>query len=181
MATGWRLRASRGVVRGLARWACGLGFALSVSPAGAKRFVLDYTVSRRQRWVTIGAWPAWSIVAAREEAQLLKREVDRGIDPLGQRDAATVSDLCRVYSEQHLPRLAKRNASDQRSMIEKFILPEWSGRKVADITPEDVARLLDKVAAERTRPSKKMPKNRRRGMLSPAKPSSVSAARSARD
>jgi len=78
------------------------GFALSISAACAKRFVLDYTVSRRQRRVTIGAWPAWSVTAAREEAQLLKREVDRGIDPLDHRvavrEAKTIADLARFAS-----------------------------------------------------------------------------------
>lgn len=158
-----------------------LGFALSVSPAGAKRFVLDYTIARRQRRVTIGAWPAWSVVATREEAQLLKREVDRGVDPLGQRaavrDAPTVADLARVYREQHLPRLARRNASDQESMLDNLILPEWSGRKVADITPSDVERLLDKVALGRARPRKEKPKNKRRKPLAPARPTPVRANR----
>ncbi len=40
-------------------------------------------------------------------------------------------------------------------MLEKLILPEWKKRKVADITPTDVDRLLTKIAAGRARPSKK--------------------------
>lgn len=158
-----------------------LGFALSISASGSKRFVLDYTIARRQRRMTIGAWPAWSVVAAREEAQLLKREIDRGVDPLDQRaavrDAPTIADLARVYREQHLPRLARRNASDQESMLDKLILPEWSGRKVADITPADVERFLDKVALGRARPRKAKPKNKRRRPLAPARPTPVRANR----
>lgn len=157
------------------------GFALSVSAAGAKRFVLNYVIARRERRITIGAWPAWSVVAAREEAQLLKREVDRGVDPLDQRaavrDAPTIADLARIYREQHLPRLAKRNASDQVSMLEKLILPEWSGRKVADITPADVERLLDKVALGRARPRKANPKNKCKRALQPPRPTPVRANR----
>ena len=74
--------------------------------------MLDHTLSRRRRRVTIGAWPAWTVTATRKEAQLLKREVDRGVDPLDQRiatrDARTFADLARFYTENHLPRPAPR-------------------------------------------------------------------------
>lgn len=157
------------------------GFALCVMPSGSKRFVLDYTFSRRQRRMTIGAWPTWSVAAAREEAQLLKREIDRGVDPLAERqvirDAPRVSDLVKLYREQHLPRLAPRNASDQESMLDKLILPEWKNRLVADITPADVEKLLDRIAAGRARPAKAAPKNRRRKALSSPKPTPVRANR----
>jgi integrase len=158
-----------------------LGFALSLSTAGAKRFVLDYTIARRQRRVTIGAWPAWSVVAAREEARHLKREIDRGVDPLERRDeardAATFGDLATLYREQHLPRLAPRNASDQESMLDKLILPEWRKRKVAEITPADVEKLLRAIAAGRARPAKAEPKNKRRAPLAPPRPTPVRANR----
>jgi len=158
-----------------------LGFALSVSPAGSKRFVLDYYVAGRQRRVTIGAWPAWTVVAARDEAQLLKREVDRGIDPLARRqearEAPTVAVLVEDFIKHHLPKLAARNASDQESMLRKHVLPEWSGRKVADITPRDVEALLDKVAAGRARPSKEKTSRPRRLTLAPAQPTPVRANR----
>lgn len=163
------------------------GFALSISAAGAKRFVLDYTVSRRQRRVTIGAWPAWTVTAAREEAQLLKREVDRGIDPLDQRaatrEAQTFADLARFYVENHLPRLAPRNAADQRSMLDKLILPVWGSRKVAEITPADVERLLDRIALGRDRPKVKAKTRPKRGAQprrpprAPARPTPVRANR----
>ena len=158
-----------------------VGFALSISEAGSKRFVLDYYVAGRQRRVTIGAWPAWTVVAARAEAQVLKREIDRGIDPLARRnearDAPTVGDLVEDFIKHHLPRLAPRNAADQKSMLLRFVLPDWRGRKVAEITPLDVEKLLDKVAAGRARPAKPAPKTKRRRPLAPAKPTPIRANR----
>lgn len=157
------------------------GFALSIAPSGSKRFVLDYTLSGRQRRLTIGAWPDWSVQAAREEAQRLRREIDGGADPLGQRDelraAATVEDLAKFYRENHLPRLAARNASDQVSMLDKLVLPVWGRRAVIDITSEDVERLLDRVAEGRARPAKKPADAKRRKPLQPAKPTPVRANR----
>lgn len=158
-----------------------LGFALSISPSGAKQFILDYYISGRQRRMTIGAWPAWSVTAARTEAQVLKREVDRGHDPLARRQEAraapTIADLADHYIKTHLPRLAARNASDQESMLRKMVLPEWAHRKVADITQQDVEALLAKIAAGRARPAKSAPKTKRRQPLAPPKPTPVRANR----
>ncbi len=53
------------------------GFALRVTPGGAKSFVLDYRAEGRQRRITIGAWPDCTVAAARQTAKDMKREVDR--------------------------------------------------------------------------------------------------------
>jgi hypothetical protein len=58
------------------------GFGLCVYESGRKGFVLIYRLAGRQRRFTIGTWPSWSVTAAREEAQRLKREIDRGEDPV---------------------------------------------------------------------------------------------------
>ena len=52
------------------------GFGLCVYESGRKGFVLIYRSSGRQRRLTIGTWPAWSVVTAREEAKRLKREIE---------------------------------------------------------------------------------------------------------
>jgi hypothetical protein len=85
--------------------------------------------------------------------------------------------LAERYSEEHLPKLAKTNASDQISMLEKLVLLEWKGRMVADITPTDVDLLLSKFAAGRARPANLTPKQKRRKVLAPAKPTPVRANR----
>ena len=157
------------------------GFGLCVYESGRKGFVLIYRMGGQQKRFTIGTWPAWSVIAARKEAKALKREIDRGEDPLGSRRSAriapTVKELAERYIEEHLPKLAKTNASDQTSMLQKLVLPEWKGRMVADITPTDVDRLLTKIAAGRARPAKLQPAQKRRKALAPAKPTPVRANR----
>jgi integrase len=157
------------------------GFGLCVYESGRKGFVLIYRMGGQQKRFTIGTWPAWSVIAARDEAKALKREIDRGEDPLGSRRSArtapTVKELAERYIEEHLPKLAKTNASDQTSMLQKLVLPEWKGRMVADITPTDVDRLLTKIAAGRARPAKLTPTQKRRKSLAPAKPTPVRANR----
>src|ERR1700716_1639671 len=58
------------------------GFGVRVTASGAKAFVLNYTIAGRERRMTIGGYPAWSVQAAREQAKSLRRRVDIGEDPL---------------------------------------------------------------------------------------------------
>jgi hypothetical protein len=68
-----------------------------VTAAGTKAFVVNYCIDGRERRITIGAYPDWSVAAAREQAKALKRDIDRGVDPLGKRiddrEAPTVHEL----------------------------------------------------------------------------------------
>ncbi|GAB4227946.1 MAG: site-specific integrase [Methyloligellaceae bacterium] len=157
------------------------GFGLCVYASGRRAFVLIYRLNGRQRRYTIGSWPEWSVTAAREEAKALKRQIDRGDDPLGARqearEAPTVSELIDRYIVEHTCNLSPRSASDQKSMLRKLVEPEWGSRKAAEITPADVERLLNKIAQGRARPHKAKPKGKRRKPLAPPKPTPVRANR----
>lgn len=156
------------------------GFAVCIYRSGNRAFTIDYRHSGRQRRMTIGRWPEWSTTAARERAKELRREIDAGGDPLGQkesgRDAPRVKDLIDRYVEVHLPKLAARNAADQRSMLARMVMPDWGNKLVTEIAPYDVEKLLNKVALGRARPSKEKPNNRAR-KLQGAKPTPVRANR----
>ena len=93
------------------------------------------------------------------------------------RQAPTVKELIDRFIDEHLPKLECTNAKDQRSMLNGLVLPDWRTRKVADITPTDVDRLLTKIALGRPRPSKTAPKTKRRTPLKPPKPTPIRANR----
>jgi hypothetical protein len=156
------------------------GFSITIYPSGNRAFTLDYRVGGRQRRMTIGRWPEWNTVAARERAKELRRDIDEGIDPLSQkesaREAPRVSDMITRYLAEHTPHLAPRNAADQHTIMHKLVAPDWGSRLVTEITKYDVEKLLNKIAAGRARPSKAKPNNRARKLQGP-KPTPVRANR----
>jgi integrase len=80
------------------------------------------------------------------------------------------------YLAEHVPHLAKTNASDQHAMLTKLVAPHWGRKLVTEITPHDVAKLLNIIAKGRARPSKEKPNNRAR-KLQGAKPTPIRANR----
>jgi integrase len=123
------------------------GFGAQITAAGTISFVLNYRVAGIERRMTIGRFPTWSASAAREKARELRRMIDDGRDPLGERianrEAPTVRDLTRRYLEEHAAK--KRSRYDDEGMLRKWIEPALGGRKVVDITHDDIDRLHAKI------------------------------------
>ncbi len=63
------------------------GFAVCIYGSGSRAFTLDYRHGGRQRRMTLGRWPDWSATAARERAKELRRAIDAGGDPLGEKES----------------------------------------------------------------------------------------------
>jgi len=120
------------------------GFAICIYRSGSRAFTIDYRSAGRQRRMTIGRWPEWSTTAARERAKDLRREIDAGADPLGNREqgreAPRFKDLIDRYIDEHLPHLSPTNASDQKSMLHKLVEPDWGNFLVTEITSSDAGR-----------------------------------------
>lgn len=105
------------------------GFAVCIYRSGSRAFTLDYRYAGRQRRITIGRWPEWTVTAARDRARQLRREIDEGGDPLAGkselRTAPHVSDMIERYISEHVVKLAPANAADQKAMLE--LLPNsWT-------------------------------------------------------
>jgi len=121
------------------------GFGVRSYPGGGKSFFIDYRLDGRQRRFTIGPFPRWSVTAAREEAKDLRKQIDRGVDPAGdkreRRTAPTVQDLIDRYIADHLP---KKSIPASRITDEMKILAEIGDKlgkhtKVADVHGGDIA------------------------------------------
>jgi len=126
------------------------GFGLRVTKAGAKAFILNYHINKRERRFTIGKSPVWSAAAAREKARELRRLVDQGVDPLVERnerrEAPTVRDLWADYEKYHFPKLSPRSQTDQRGMWINYILPNLATVAVRELSSSQIDRLHAKIS-----------------------------------
>src|SRR5262249_39210981 len=102
---------------------------------------------------TIGNYPAWPVAAAREEARRLKREINLGRDPMGERHeeraAPTVAEIAQRYLTEHASRKAVRSAQDDRAMLEKLVLPGIGNLKVHEVGHQHIDQLHQEVSQTR--------------------------------
>jgi integrase len=121
------------------------GFGVRVKPSGLKSYVVQYRnratgASRRK---TIGPHvPLLTFYKAREQARIVLSEALKGNDPVANdraiRTAPTVQELASDYLQQHAhPKKRARSVQNDRSMIDRIILPRLGGKKVKDVQSRD--------------------------------------------
>ena len=131
----------------------GKGLVLLVLPSSRKSWLLRYQFDGKPRRITLGAYPAMSLLQARNEAEATRNSIKQGIDPAMKRaeektahkTAPTISNLLEEYWELELK--ASPSGKERRRLVEKDVLPHWGKRKVAEVTRRDAALLLDAVRA----------------------------------
>lgn len=126
------------------------GFGVRVTAAGARAFILNYRIGRRERRITIGSFPDWSLSSAAKVAKELKQKIDSGIDPLAERqerrDAVTVDQLCDIFIEEHLPKKAPATQRDYKQIIDTYIRPDLKHEPVADVDFVHANKIFRKVS-----------------------------------
>ncbi len=117
------------------------GFGVRVTAKGLRSFILNYRLRGRERRLTIGRYPEWTVNAARKRAAEIRCQVDAGLDPLGERqranEAPTVREMFERFERDYLPRLAKKTQHDYKSAFRRRIFPRMGSMKVADVTFSD--------------------------------------------
>jgi integrase len=131
------------------------GLGVRVTKAGARSWILGYTTKTGlQRRMTIGNVADWPLQLAREEAHRLRRIVDTGGDPLGEREtvrvAPTVAHLIERWREDEAPKKRKRTRVEYEGIVRQWIEPELGARKVADVKRVDVEKLHTKISKSGT-------------------------------
>ncbi len=122
-----------------------IGFGLRITNNNSKSFVLRYVINGRERKYTVGTYPELSTTAAREIVTKLKGEIIKGVDPLEVKQAnykaPTFKDLSVEYLK--LSQSTKRTATvlEYKSMTNKYLLPNFSNRKLNSITKKDLEKL----------------------------------------
>jgi hypothetical protein len=128
------------------------GFALRVSAAGRKSWVVMYRHNGRLRRMTLGTYPALGLAEARERARRSLGTAQDGHDPasgkIAARHAKTFRELTEEYIQRHAKVHKKTWREDQRN-IDKDLLPRWRNVTPAEITRADVRAMVESIAHRR--------------------------------
>jgi integrase len=118
------------------------GFALQITPAGAKSFVVEGRVAGRFRRFTIGRAPRLTVDEARTMARSVLADMSSGKDPqLHRRAARERSATLGEMLDDHLANARKKDGTKIRaSTAEKYRamfkrnLADWLDKPIAEIT-----------------------------------------------
>lgn len=123
------------------------GFGIRVRASGRKTYVVQTRIRGKLRWFTLGRHGLVTADEARLQALDILSQAMRGIDPretakAESRDKAspTVAELARRFSEEYVPSHCKPSTqAHYRHMVERFIVPAFGNRQIAEIERKDIA------------------------------------------
>jgi integrase len=110
------------------------GLALRVYPTGVKSFVFDYRQGGKQRRVTIGRFPVWSVGKARTAASKLRLKADAG-ETVSPGRGERIADLAEAW--RAVVKLTRRpgTAIGYELALDNYILPAFG-----KLSPRDLGR-----------------------------------------
>jgi len=130
------------------------GLNLIVQPTGKKGWAVRYRVAGKHRRMTLGAYPAVSLGAARQRARDVLAAAAEGRDPAAEVRAAKapkqegdrdrVASLLEQYAKRHLAGLKSGNTVKRE--LDRFVGKAWGERDIHEIQKRDVIDLLDEIA-----------------------------------
>ena len=122
------------------------GLALRVSYGGARSWIFFHRLLGKLRRLSLGRFPAMSLVEAREAWRAARLAVSKGESPAHLRP--TTADSFAAVAEEWLKRDQgqNRSAAEVRRVIEHDVIPVWGERLVAAISRRDALELIDGVA-----------------------------------
>jgi hypothetical protein len=139
----------------------GHGLFLRVTKNGAKQWVQRITIRGKRRELGLGSPPAVSLAEARKAALENRGKAMQGGDPLAEKREAqaglTFADAVEKYADAKLHEF--RNPKDRkrwRTVFDTYALPTLGRKDVADITVQDVLRVLEPIWQDKTETAKRL-------------------------
>ncbi len=136
----------------------GGGLQLCVMPNGSKLWRVAYRFAGKQKTLSLGAYPAVTLAAAREKRDNAKGLLANNIDPMDQKrrdEQAGAEARANTFSVLAAELLAKKrregkanNTIGKREWIYGFAAKELGDRPIREISAADVLAVLRKVEAK---------------------------------
>jgi integrase len=126
------------------------GFGIRVSYGGRKAFQVLTRIAGKLHRFTIGSYPKLSLLEARDQAEKIIKDANRGISPQ-EREAEerrkaqahsrnTFEAVATEFMADHAKNL--RSKKEMQRIINTDLLPHWSAKPIATITRADVKSII---------------------------------------
>lgn len=140
----------------------GGGLRLVVSDAGAKKWVLRFTIDGKRREMGLGSFPDVGLADARDKATEHRKQAKNGIDPIEARQpkpekTPTFTTCAARYIRAH--RRGWRNPKHARqwvSTLKTYAQPVIGAKRVDTITSEDILKVLSPIWTTKTETAKRV-------------------------
>jgi integrase len=122
------------------------GLSLRVS-GGRKAWTYHFTLGGRRIRMTLGTYPATSLVGARTKAQTARADLEAGRDP---RSALSKPDTLKAICEEYFARegAALRTGAFRKATLERLVYPTLGDTPINEVRRSDIARMLDRIEDE---------------------------------
>ncbi|MDD2760528.1 MAG: tyrosine-type recombinase/integrase [Methylomonas sp.] len=130
-----------------------VGLKLLVNKQGRKFFYLRYTINKRKRGIKIGEYGPMSLIEARQAANELKAQINKGIDPQEEKQQLLQIPTFEEFVTKHyLPHAYanKRSAHADESKLRIHLLPLLKNRRLDQITTQELQRYHDQMKSKYT-------------------------------
>src|SRR6202166_1329252 len=133
----------------------GDGLHLRIHPSGGRQWRLRFRVGGRPNMMSLGQYPAVSLLQARRKRDKVKEQIAAGINPSLARkleklaNAASAQNTFGAIADEHLANLQRNGAAEQTLNKNRWMLQDLAApirnRPVAEIKPAEVLDILKKI------------------------------------
>ena len=129
------------------------GLTFTLSSSGTAAWVLRYRIGGKQRELTIGRYPEYTIAGAKVAATEARAKIMAGTDvarekrlgKIGRAGSKSFAELAADYLEKNLPGMAENTRKQRVYHVEKLIGPRIGAIPANEVTGADIVNLLEKV------------------------------------
>jgi len=129
----------------------GGGLFLFIPPSGAKSWRLKYRFQGREKLLTLGTYPQFSLKEARERSADAKKQLTGGIDPAAEKKAKAQSvqtsftAVALEWLENQKSVWSEDYANMTLQRLERNIFPFLGNQPINEITPPELLAVLRKI------------------------------------
>jgi Arm DNA-binding domain len=131
----------------------GDGLYLRKQTRDGASWTLRYHFAGREHWLTLGHYPDMSLAQARIEARQARVLLDKHQDPLTarrvaeaeQRQRGSFRELSEDWYRSEITGRGLKHPEVARRHLDKYLLPKLGRTAASDVTPADVARVIDEL------------------------------------